>query len=762
VKPALAAALFMSLMSPPRPAFAGDAAASRQALREGSFAVREELRGVHPRLFAGPRELEETAAFYRENPARLRPYLPIDGGEEMTSEPVPLDRGDKAAYASIALAKIAVAYRLTGEQKYLDRLRQWLPAMQAFEAQKMESLGSSVGLTAGHVLLGFSIIYDVLKGWENEGIAEAAREILFRQGIRLFEDLTARTTYPYEQNHLIIPVCGLAVASMTVVDEFPEAERWGVFSQNLLTRSLEAIAHDGWFFEGQSYWNYTMQFPTTYAAALRRTTGTNLLTRPPFAGAPLYLAHITLPRQEFVFDFADWGPRVERGQGFQKGYDRPWHTVPSRVKMFAPYLIWRENGRPAFLFDYVRHVVPPDAEMTGIYAIDGIFGMLLRMPFPERSVRMEAAYEGYPSWHYFPDMEVVHWRNDWRDPKATAIAFKSGPPAGHFFNTLLKRHPDWKPSLGHAHPDAGSFILFSQGVFLANDTGYTGKKETADHNSLLVDGIGQHRGGTAWQTFEGKPYAEYDKIRMESVWLGPSIAASTAQFADAYANDLKLSRMERRLVLVAGRFLVIADRIASELPHEYEWRLHGDKPTAAVAPDRFVMENGPARLITRSLRPVARTQSAPTIVETQLYPGESRPQQRGHHLALVSPRQENFQFITAHGIQSSIEDPAAFQAWEIQPGKVQMEDGGLICTVWFEQGDELDGSYAYTLGDASGRITAAGLCGKSLRIPGLELTLAGPGQATVRRSPEGAWLIEQISPGSELRIDGQPAPKPSP
>lgn len=731
-------------------------AAEADDMLTGTFQIQESLRGVHPRLYAGPQEVKETSALYQKDKSILLPYLPLDGGDEMTSAPIPLDTGDRAPYAAMMLAKIATAYRVTGEQKYLDRLRQWLPMMKAYKAQKVESLGGGTGLTAGHTLLGMSIVYDVLKGQETEGIADAARDIISLQGGQLYQDLASRSTFPYEQNHLIIPVCGLAVAAMTLVDEQPETEKWGVLAQNILKRSLEAIAHDGWFFEGYSYWNYTLQFPTAYAAALKRTTGVNLLTGEPFSGAPLYLAHMTLPREDMVFDFADWGPRVNAGTSFQKGYDLPWHTLTSQPKMFIPYLIWNENGRSEFLGDFMRHVGEPDAPMTGIFAIDAIFGMLLRIPPIERSEPMKPTYEGHPAWHYFPDMEVVHWRNNWSDPQATAIAFKSGPPAGHFFDTFLKQNPSSKPSLGHAHPDAGSFILFSQGVFLANDTGYTGKKETADHNSILVDGIGQHRGGTAWATFEGKPYSEYNKIRMENVWLGPAIAASTARFADAYADDLKLTRMERKLVLVAGHFLVIADSMSSEIPHEYEWRLHGDKPTTSPSPDRFVMENGPASLVTQVLRPVASFKTEPTIVETQLYRGaDPRPQQRGYHLALVSPRKESFQFLTAHNIQSSSEDPVTFEAKELEPGKIEMRTDKSAATVWVESSKEFTGAYAYTLGDASGTIETAGLDGEALRLPGLELALDKPGQAIVRRLPGGGWKVEQISPGVILRINGE-------
>lgn len=718
---------------------------SRLALFSGDFILKESLTGIHPRLYASPADLEAAAKRYQEDPNWCDPYLP-DKKYDMTPEPVPLDEGVTAQRSAMIIAKVAVAWRITGDEKYHERLRQWMPVLDSYNPPVMKSIGGPHGLTGGHILLGLSIAYDVVYGQGDDELQSSLREAIIRQGTQTYGDLARMPYYAYEQNHLIIPVCGLGVAAMVLVDEYPEAASWGIFSNNLMQRTLDAIAYDGWFFEGFSYWNYTFQFPAAFGAAQQRTVGGDAFQANCFRYAPLYLAHMTLPKPSFVFDFADWGPRTESdGVGFQTGYDWPWHTLPTRVKLIAPSLLLRANGGPQFLRDYLRHVTPQHAEMVGIYTIDAIFGMMLQLPVPEQSEPMETAYADYPPYHYFPDMEVAHWRNNWSDPDATALAFKSGPPAGHHFTDLILASPEWRPALGHAHPDAGSFLLFAHGVFLANDTGYTGAKESADHNTILVDGVGQHKGGTPWQTFTAKPYEEYNKIHMTDVWTGPSVVAATAVFPAAYDDAMKLIKMERRLLMLDGRFLVILDQMDAELPHEYEWRLHTDREPASEKDGRYVMTNHPGRLVIQSLQSNAKANTAPTIVETSVNTKYERPQQRGFHLALTSPRQKSFEFLTAFCILSSQEDPDLFQATKGSGCQVHLKDDERTCTIWMDGDDALEGAYAYCIRDNEGNLIAAGLRGSSLRNEDISLALDQPGQVTLTRDTGGKWQIESSS-----------------
>lgn len=626
---------------------------------------------------------------------------------------------------AFALAWVAAAWRATENDSWATILRTWQPILENHRGFEIPGFGlQNQDLVAGHLLMAFSIIHERLAGRFDPVFLAAVSTALENQARQTYADLTDRKKYPsyaYEQNHLVIPICGLGVAAMLF--ETAEAHGWERFARDFLGRSFEVLAHDGWFFEGVSYWKFTLQFPLCYANALRKARGESLFHFPLFREAPRYLAHNILPDARFVFDFADWGFRVEPdGVNFQQGYESPWHTEPTYVPKGMVELLRRESSGsqwPASLDTLPEGPVPDPLDAT------------LQLILMEENVPHPLFAEEAAASHYFPDMEVLHWRSRWGDSADAALAFKSGPPAGHHLGTLLSENPGWQLELGHAHPDAGSFLLFANGVFLANDTGYTGKKESADHNTILVDGIGQHRGGTAWRTFAAKPYSEYDKIRMEHVWHSPVVAASTAVFGAAYDDALGLLDVRRSLVFVAGRFLLVFDTIRSTMEHEYEWRLHGDQPAteSRTTPARFLIENGPGRLIMQALTPgscggIISHRVAPTIVETECFSEtRSRPQQRGFHLALVSPRTRDFEFVVAMGVQPTQADSSRFNARVEADGRFEFSDHQGECTIWLGANGcrDFDGIYAYHLRDTDGETLSAGMLGRTLTVPGLTL-----------------------------------------
>lgn len=661
----------------------------------------------YPRLLVNESEILSAKAI---NPARL----PSERALKLVASPqsfeAMLQNGTSGSDqividTTVSLAWVAAAWRITRDDSYRSMLLAWLPIIKSHPPMEIPRFAvENRDLMVGHLLLALALMDDLLRGVFDSEFEAALRQTLVAQSLRAYEDLTnpkAFPAYSYEQNHMIIPICGLGLAAMALGDDVEASAEWGKFVRSFLEISLDVLAKDGWFFEGVGYWCFTMQFPLCYATALKRTTGEDLFPLPIFKYAGQYLAHNVLPDPKFVFDFADWGPRTEPdGIGFQPGYDQPWHTLPTYLFRSLPMMLAREQKEGCWQ-EFLQRL--PDSKIT--HPLDGVLQLLMtddgrRNPLSKSSV--------LPTSHYFDDIEVLHWRSDWSSSDATALAFKSGPPAGHHLATLLPRYPEWHLELGHAHPDAGSFLLFGKGVFLANDTGYTGKKETADHNSILVDGIGQHKGGTPWSTFAAKPYSEYDKIHMENVWHTPRVAAATAVFTAAYDDALQLRDMRRSLILVDGRFLVIFDAMRSALPHEYEWRMHGDQLARSLNADRFIMENGPGRLVIQNLNPIASHELAPTIVETEPYMmTRSRPQQRGFHLSLKSPVTSDFQFLVAMGIQSTRENSVDFTAKSHGKELVQMTDSNGSCTVWIGKDKAGHEVFGYILRDQFGNVLSS-------------------------------------------------------
>jgi len=602
---------------------------------------------------------------------------------------------------ALNLAWVAVSWRRTGDARLAAILKKWESVFQKQEPVRIPGFATgNRDLLVGHILLSCAIMDDFLRGSFDPGFEAAVRRLLKAQAARAYADFNDPHAFPafsYEQNHMIIPVCALGIAAEVVGRFDDEGDRWALFAEEFLSRSFNVIAYDGWFFEGVGYWKFTMQFPLCYAVVLQRAMGRSLLNERPFRDAVLYLAHNVLPDARFVFDFADWGPRVEPdGVGFQRGYDQPWHSQPTYLFLSLLKMLAREQGG-----EFWPRFISSLPVSPGIAALDATLQLML--PALELSTSPEVSQ---PVSHFFADMGVLHWRSKWFDPQASALAFKSGPPAGHHLATLLAKDPEWHLELGHAHPDAGSFLLFAHGVFLANDTGFTGRKETADHNGILVDGIGQHRGGTPWSTFTGKPYSEYARIRMENVWHDERVAAGTAVYEAAYDDTLGLRAMRRHLIFVDGRFLLILDTIESSIPHVYEWRLHTDQPQQDQGSGRFVMNNGPGRLVLQVLEPTATHRIAPTVVETEAFDARrSRPQQRGFHLALQSPRTHDFRFLVAMGVQAAKENPDSISARKVNDHETVMTDEQGSCRIIIGGAAQ---KFAYVLTDPSGLEIARG------------------------------------------------------
>ena len=709
---------------------------TRRALSEGSLDLLHKWKNVHPRLFFSSDDLEAAAADYHNNPAAFGNLIPASTDESI-QPPLPA-QGDAAA--AMRVLRVSMAYAVTQDRMYRDCLVGWTPVLAGWKPLASPKLGGFEELFAGEILLDLALSYDALKGRCDPGLEAAMQHVIVAQAELTYHDLLALDTYPYEQNHLTIPCSGLAVAGLVLLDEEAEAKNWGRFGANVLRRGLEVLAPDGWFFEGPNYFSYTLHYMVSAANALRRTTGEDLFGTPFLTNLPLYLSHITLPDRDFVFDFCDWGPKAKEGGGGQKGIDAPWHTVKTHLDPIVPLQLEWSQPSPV-LEAFLAWTAPPAPNM------------LKHILYPyRRYVRPEVPpAPGIAPYHYFDDMEVVHWRSSWIDPQATAIAFKSGPPAGHLQAKLLSQYPEWHAELGHAHPDAGTFTLFAHGVFLANgDAGY-GRKDTANCNSILVDGIGQQTGGTAWHTFRDRPYQDHDPIRLENVWLAPSVSAATAVFDAAYMPVLQMKSVRRGLILIDGRFLVVRDEIVSGLPHRFEWRLHGDKAATAAGADRFIMENGAGRLVMQSLLSTDSYKVEPTVLDADIHMMKSQPYQHGFHLSLFSPAdQKEFSFLVACGVQASTDGPDAFTAKQESDGHLEMTDAAGSCGVWLKGSAGLDGTFAYVLRQPDGAVVATGLEGHAFHTKEISLRSNDRGLGTARRGSDGRWRPE--ADGEELEI----------
>jgi hypothetical protein len=125
-------------------------------------------------------------------------------------------------------------------------------------------------------------------------------------------------------------------------------------------------------------------------------------------------------------------------------------------------------------------------------------------------------------------------------------------------------------SAHHVHPDVNSFMLFGAGEWLFIDDG-THSKFTGQHNTLLIDGIGQL--GEGGDNFNG--------IDLHGLKICPRIICAESSLAldhltgdatAAYPADSGLRRFVRHLLFLKPDVLIVVDDIALSSEHRLELR----------------------------------------------------------------------------------------------------------------------------------------------------------------------------------------------
>jgi hypothetical protein len=199
--------------------------------------------------------------------------------------------------------------------------------------------------------------------------------------------------------------------------------------------------------------------------------------------------------------------------------------------------------------------------------------------------------------------------------------------------------PEWQLSSGHAHPDAGSFIVWAGGRYLTGDTGYAGQPLARHHNTITVGGIGQgdEGGHDVWRNMD---YAALDTIRITRATAGSTGVRVEADATGAYPAAAGLTRFHRVFAFDGKAAFTIEDAIETSAPKTVEWFLHADGPFAALG-DGFVLNTSPAGLRVRVEAPAgSKTTAGPTNLMAPGKPGsitEGQQEQRGYEIRVDVP-----------------------------------------------------------------------------------------------------------------------------
>lgn len=624
-----------------------------------------------PRLVVSEVEIARIRSRLESDPIFRQRHLPSDDHPDLhvtrTDSAFQAD-GRMNAYEILGGTWMAFLHRVTMEPKYLVAARRYFPLIRESEEIPLRPSidPTSSDLMQGHWFLAVALIYDFLKDLITIEETQLLRSALCVQARSAYGFFLEQEDWRYEQNHTFIPMAGLGLAGLVLLGEEPEAEAWVGLARESMRRTGNVLCPDGYYYEGISYFAYAFHWNVIFAAALRRVTGENWFDGPPFQNVETFVLHHMLPDGDRVFDWGDWGPR----QG-QTGYEAPWHTHPSYLNIWSLLALREFRGTTPALEAALHWTQTGPEEMLDFPLFPLIWenGSQSEAPTPPAD-----GGSALPTYHYFADHEAVFWRTSWTDPDATALMVKCGPPEGHAATDFLREFPEWVMNAGHAHPDAGQFLLWSRGAWLAGDTGYTCTKWTQDHNAILIDGQGQFRDGR-YHVFDGVDYRHLDKIRMENVTLSEREAALTCVLEAAYDSALWVRRLRRHLRFVDGRYLVINDEAEGRDLRAFRFLWHTDQEPIALPGGRWLIKSGRASAVVQAFGECVETQIQPAIVPAYTGFPDVDPdfRTRGWRLEFVSAPVRIYH-LTVAAVVNPV-DPPSVRFERMEDGRVEFRDG---------------------------------------------------------------------------------------
>lgn len=438
----------------------------------------------HPRLLASPADWERVKEQIRIDSISSRLFAVLEEKAKHFLTQPPAERVLVGGYL-LATARmveervvtLALVARVTGDKAFADRAIQEMLA-----ASRFPDWGPGSYLAVAEMSLGLAIGYD----WLFDELSEAGRqeiaEALREKGLR---PSLPETTWWLGHHSNWNQVChaGMSAAAIAIADLEPElAARILQRAIGDVTQSVTFYAPDGVYPEGPMYWDYGTTFHVVLAAALQTFSGSafGLDTLPGMDKTALYIAEMTAPGGLY-FNYSD--ARAEHGM-----------EIPV-------FWLARQFRRPEWLRNTLQRSVgvPPASEMrpspptapdhlAAAHRAPSTRDRLLALALLWRDPTLEKDPEHALPLHWLGRgiNPVAVFRSAFDDPAAVFVGIKGGSPSNQ-----------------HAHMDAGSFVLESDGVRWAVDPGMQ------EYASLESQGITRlfdlKQNGQRWTVFRLGP-----------------------------------------------------------------------------------------------------------------------------------------------------------------------------------------------------------------------------------------------------------------
>lgn len=533
---------------------------------------------VHPRLILDPEGFERLRTRTHPKAVAMRDDLIkhadllIRTGTPAWRPPGPNDEQLWQRPVGNAMPTIALAYKLTGDPRYLSAAMQFANASISYPTWAAGKNRNS-SLAASHQLAGLAFVYDWLYHDMTEPTRRGIRNVMLARGQELYASLQATVSpdQPMLANWAWVPVSALGTAAAALLPEAPQTAEWANFAIRYFRRGLPSMGADGAGYEGLGYWAYALEYVLKFASVATTALGENFYENDWLRNAASFRLYLALPRESWSQN----GSLVDLA-------DSP------RTNWYGPDYLLR--GLASRYRDSHAQWLAEQIERTGLGSSESKW---LGLTWYDPSLPPGSPV-ALPTLRHFQDQGIVSARSDWSGHESLVV-FKSGPFAGHQVAEVL----GYDPGATHAHPDANHFVVFGDGEWLIRDDG-AGAKATGQHNTLLVSGLGQiGEGGKGFDAHEA--LTRRASARIVDVSSSPAMDVMVGDAAGAYPSDLGLERARRTLLFVKPDVLIVIDDIKTSQVRTLELRFHPEHAVSEVPGGALVASAGKTSLRLQAL-----------------------------------------------------------------------------------------------------------------------------------------------------------------
>jgi len=419
---------------------------------------------------------------------------------------------------------LSYAWRMTGKEEYFKKCEEELLTVSNFE-----DWNPSHFLDVAEMTLAVSIGYDWLYPKLSKSSRDAMSKAIIEKGLTPALDPKYNGWQRSKNNWNQVCNTGISYGAIAVFEQQPE------ISTQIIQKAIQSIklpmaayAPEGNYMEGYSYWAYGTSFNVFFISALEKLFGTDfgLSSQPGFLQTAAFYENL-VGTSGVAFNYGDAGG----------------------IEGLQPAMFWFADK----LKDQSLLFTEKEYLLTSKYNVKSNRLLPAAMIWGKGIKVNDITVPTTNFWFGKAENEIAVLRSGWAKDKDIYVGFKGGTA-----------------SVGHAHMDAGSFVLDMDGVRWASELGMQ------QYNSLESAGLGiweMSQKSQRWQVFRlnnhshntltvnGKLHNMVGNAKLVSKNTDPDFTAAVFDLSSVFQPDLQ--KAQRGIAIINKNQVALRDEIVA-------------------------------------------------------------------------------------------------------------------------------------------------------------------------------------------------------